>query len=125
MKNPKDIEKSAAGPTMQPQQEETSEEESKGPAEETSEEESKGSAKEEKKPFQFPSTFVILFGLAIVVALLTWIIPAGVYKLDKNGNPEPGTYHQVTSHPAGIGDVLMSPINGMYGLESNPGQLLP
>jgi len=112
MKNPEDINESA-GQTTEPQQEDSPEEESKGPAE------------KEKKPFQFPSTFAILFGLAILIAILTWIIPAGLYKLDKNGSPEPGTYHQVTSHPQGVGDVLMSPINGMYGLESNPGPLLP
>jgi len=112
MKNPEDINESA-GQTTEPQQEDSPEEESKGPAE------------KEKKPFQFPSTFAILFGLAILIAIMTWIIPAGLYKLDKNGSPEPGTYHQVTSHPQGVGDVLMSPINGMYGLESNPGPLLP
>ena len=33
-------------------------------------------------------------GLAIVVALLTWIIPAGVYKLDKNGNPWLDPHHR-------------------------------
>ncbi len=112
MKNPEDINESA-GQTTEPQQEDSPEEESKGPAE------------KEKKPFQFPSTFAILFGLAILIAILTWFIPAGVYQLDKEGKPQPGTYHQVTSHPQGVGDVLMSPINGMYGLESNPGPLLP
>ena len=86
--------------------------------------ESKGPA-EKKKGFQFPSTFAILFALMILVALLTWIIPAGVYNLDANGNPQPGTYHQVASNPQGLGDILMAPINGMYGLLSNPGPLLP
>ena len=61
----------------------------------------------------------------IVVAILTWIIPAGVYNLDANGNPEPGTYHSVPSNPQGIGDILLAPINGMYGILSNPGPLLP
>jgi len=118
MKDPKDIVDSAASSDLQPQKEDTFQDVS-------SEEESKGSAKKEKKPFQFPSTFVILFGIAILMAILTWIIPAGLYKLDKNGEPEPGTYHQVTSQPQGVGDFLMSPINGMYGLESNPGPLMP
>src|SRR5207248_8401411 len=40
-------------------------------------------------------------------------------------NPEPGTYHQVPRNPQGVGDILMAPINGMYGILSNPGPLLP
>jgi uncharacterized ion transporter superfamily protein YfcC len=111
MDNAKDQEGAVAGQTTQPQQEE--------------QEESKGSVEKEKKGFQFPSTFAILFALTILVAILTWIIPAGVYKLDKDGKPQPGTYHQVPSHPQGLGDILMAPINGMYGLLSNPGPLLP
>ena len=90
----------------------------------TEENESKEPA-EKKQGFQFPSTFAILFGLTILVAILTWIIPAGVYNLNAEGNPEPGTYHQVPSNPQGVGDILMAPINGMYGLLSNPGPLLP
>ena len=80
---------------------------------------------ETKPGFQFPSTFAILFVLTILVAILTWIIPAGVYKLNAEGNPEPGTYHQVARNPQGVGDILLAPINGMYGLLSNPGPLLP
>ncbi len=88
--------------------------------------EQEGKEPAEKKPgFQFPSTFAILFGLTIVVAILTWIIPAGVYNLDANGNPEPGTYHSVPRNPQGVGDILLAPINGMYGILSNPGPLLP
>ncbi len=29
--------------------------------------------------FRFPTAFTILFGLIVVVAILTWIIPAGRY----------------------------------------------
>jgi uncharacterized ion transporter superfamily protein YfcC len=115
MNDPTDMEEPGTGQTTQPQQEETKEspqEESKGPA-------------EKKKGFQFPSTFAILFALTILVAILTWIIPAGVYNLDAEGKPQPGTYHQVKSNPQGVGDILLAPINGMYGLLSNPGPLLP
>src|SRR5215470_14881652 len=74
---------------------------------------------EQKKPgFQFPSTFAILFALTIIVAILTWIIPAGVYNLDEHGNPKPGTYHEVARNPQGVGDILLAPINGMYGILS-------
>lgn len=101
--------------TTQPQQEEPGEKQ---------QEESKGSA-QQKQPFQFPSTFAILFALMIVVAILTRIIPAGIYNLDDKGNPVPGTYHEVPSNPQGVGDILLAPINGMYGILSNPGPLLP
>ncbi len=107
-------EEPVTGQTTQPQEEKQKEqqEESKGPT-------------QQKQPFQFPSTFAILFALTIVVAILTWFIPAGIYNLDANGNPVPGTYHQVPSHPQGVGDILLAPINGMYGILSNPGPLLP
>src|SRR6516162_1198780 len=105
-----------ASQTTQPQQQE--EREQKG--------EEEGKEPAEKKPgFQFPSTFAILFALTIVVAILTWIIPAGVYNLDDHGNPKPGTYHEVPRNPQGVGDILLAPINGMYGILSNPGPLLP
>ena len=34
----------------------------------------------EKPGFRFPSAFTILFSLIILVAVLTWIIPAGQYE---------------------------------------------
>lgn len=34
----------------------------------------------DKPGFRFPSAFTILFGLIILVAALTWIIPAGQYQ---------------------------------------------
>src|SRR6516225_5508415 len=76
--------------TTQPQEQE--EQEGKGKQE--------GNEPAEKKPgFQFPSTFAILFAVTIIVAILTWIIPAGVYNLDDHGNPKPGTYHEVPRNP--------------------------
>jgi uncharacterized ion transporter superfamily protein YfcC len=115
MDDSKDMEGPETDQTTQPQREEQEEEQ---------QEESKSPA-EKKKGFQFPSTFAILFALTIVVAILTYIIPAGVYDLDKNGNPVPGTYHQVPSNPQGPAAILLAPINGMYGILSAPGPLLP
>ena len=76
-------------------------------------------AEEEHKPrFTLPSAYTILFALIVLTAIATWIIPAGSYKLDKDGSPLPGTYHEVESHPQRIvTDSLMAPINGMYGIE--------
>ncbi|HYB01452.1 MAG TPA: YfcC family protein [Ktedonobacteraceae bacterium] len=92
---------------------------------ETHEAESQEAAEQKKPGFQFPSTFAILFAVTIVVAILTWIIPAGVYKLDANGDPIPGTYHQVASSPQGVSAILLAPINGMYGILSKPPPVLP
>lgn len=68
---------------------------------------------------KFPTAFTILFGLIVVVAALTWIIPAGEYDRAMNETlgkeaPVPGTYHQVEPDPQGLGAVLMAPIAGLY-----------
>ena len=58
------------------------------------------------------------------MAIATWLIPAGVYDLDKEGSPIPGTYHAVDSHPARIlVDSLTAPINGLYGIEDAKGNI--
>src|SRR5262245_61514595 len=73
-----------------------------------------------KKSFSFPTAFTILFGLILVVAALTWIIPAGQYDRVMNEElgkevPVPGTYHQVEANPQRLlKSVLMAPIAGMY-----------
>lgn len=68
---------------------------------------------------KFPTAFTILFGLIVVVAALTWIIPAGQYERALNPTlgkeaPVPGTYHQVEPNRQGLGAVLMAPIAGLY-----------
>ena len=58
------------------------------------------------------------------MAIATWLIPAGIYDLDKDGSPIPGTYHSVDSHPARIlVDSLTAPINGLYGIENAKGNI--
>ena len=57
---------------------------------------------------KFPTAFTILFGLIVVVAALTWIIPAGQYERAMNETlgkeaPVPGTYAQVEPNPQGLG----------------------
>jgi uncharacterized ion transporter superfamily protein YfcC len=69
--------------------------------------------------FKFPSAYTILFGLIAVVALLTWIVPAGQYDREMNESlgkevPITGTYHAVEGNPQGIVDVLLAPIDGFY-----------
>jgi uncharacterized ion transporter superfamily protein YfcC len=77
-----------------------------------------------RKGFSLPSAYTILFALIIVVAIATWIIPAGVYDLDEEGQPIPGTYHQVDQNPQRIIiDSLLAPINGLYGIEGEDGSI--
>src|SRR4051794_1405774 len=77
-----------------------------------------------KRSFQLPSAYTILFALIVIMALATWIVPAGVYKLDKEGAPVPGTYKEVAGHPARIlVDSLTAPINGLYGIENSKGNI--
>ena len=79
---------------------------------------------EGRRGFALPSAYTILFVLIVLVALATYIVPAGVYDLDANGEPLPGTYHQVEQNPQRIVvDSLMAPINGLYGIEGEDGSI--
>jgi uncharacterized ion transporter superfamily protein YfcC len=74
---------------------------------------------EKRGGFSLPSAYTILFALIVLVAIATWIIPAGEYELDENGQPIPGTYSEVEPNPQRIiVDSLLAPINGLYGIES-------
>ena len=46
----------------------------------------------EKTKFRMPTAYTILFLLIILVAICTWIIPAGAYDY-VDGVPVAGTYH--------------------------------
>jgi uncharacterized ion transporter superfamily protein YfcC len=79
---------------------------------------------EEKKGFKFPTAYTILFLLIVIVVIATWIIPAGEYELNEEGEPIPGSYHQVEQNPQRIiTDGLLAPINGMYGLQAEDGSV--
>ncbi len=73
--------------------------------------------------FRFPSAFTILFALIILVAALTWIIPAGLYDrlpsevLGKDV-PVAGSYAATESNPQGVFDVILAPIAGFYDPDS-------
>lgn len=70
------------------------------------------------KKFKMPSAFTILFLIIILVAILTWFIPAGEYQyVDEMAatlEPIPGTYQQTVSNPQGIWEVLSAPIQGFF-----------
>ncbi len=77
-----------------------------------------------KRGFSLPSAYTILFALIVLAAIATWVIPAGTYNLNANGEPIPGTYHEVAAKPARIlVDSLTAPINGLYGIENGKGNI--
>jgi uncharacterized ion transporter superfamily protein YfcC len=79
---------------------------------------------EEKGGFKFPTAYTVLFLLLILVVIATWIIPAGQYDKNEDGEPIPGSYHQVEQNPQRIlADGLMAPVNGMYGIEGEDGSV--
>ncbi len=79
----------------------------------------KANAEAAKPGFRFPSAFTILFGLIVLVAVLTWIIPAGQYArvaseaLGKDV-PVAGSYAPTDANPQDIFDVILAPIAGFY-----------
>jgi uncharacterized ion transporter superfamily protein YfcC len=76
------------------------------------------------RSFTLPSAYTILFVLIVITALATWIIPAGAYDTNADGEPIPGTYHTVEANPQRIVvDSLMAPINGLYGVEGEDGSI--
>jgi len=69
------------------------------------------------KKFSMPSAYTILIGIIIVVALLTYIVPAGEYQMVEDEGtgrmvPVAGTYETIESTPQGITDVIVAPIKG-------------
>ena len=78
---------------------------------------------EEDLATRFPTAYTILFLLIILVAALTWMIPAGQY--DRTMNEEvgrevavPGTYQTVDPNPQGFVDVMLAPTAGFYDPDS-------
>ncbi|MFN3579340.1 MAG: YfcC family protein [Pseudomonas sp.] len=72
---------------------------------------------------RFPTAYTILFLLIVLVAALTWIIPAGQYDRVMNESvgrevAVPGTYQQVEPNPQGFTDVLLAPTAGFYDPDS-------
>lgn len=62
-----------------------------------------------------PNTFLIIFSLIVIAAVLTWIIPAGEFDMtEKNGREivVSGSYHHVDKNPQDVFDVLTAPIDG-------------
>ncbi|MDF1669283.1 MAG: YfcC family protein [Roseovarius sp.] len=72
---------------------------------------------------RFPTAYTILFLLILIVAALTWIIPAGSYDrvMDDTVGREiavAGTYKEVAPNPQGFWDVMLAPTAGFYDPDS-------
>lgn len=70
-----------------------------------------------KKGFKLkvPNTYLLIFLLLVLIALLTWIIPGGEYERTVVGGREvviPGTFKFTKSNPQGLFDLFMAPIKG-------------
>jgi len=65
--------------------------------------------------FKAPNTYLIISSIIVLMAILTWIIPAGEFQRSEiNGRNVvvPGSYQQVDSNPQGPVAVLKSPVEG-------------
>lgn len=65
----------------------------------------------QKKAFRMPTSFTTIIILTAIVAILTFLIPAGQYEY-VNGTPVAGTYQVVESNPQGLWDILRAPVAG-------------
>lgn len=72
---------------------------------------------DKKRKFKLPHIFVLLTGIIIVCAILTWILPAGEFDRQANAAGTevvvPGTYHTVDASPVGPFETLKSLYYGM------------
>lgn len=66
--------------------------------------------------FSFPHSFVLLFGIIVFTAILTYIIPSGEFtrvKADGRMIVDPNSFHYVTANPASFFDIFMAIPKGM------------
>lgn len=69
-----------------------------------------------KKLFKKPDAYVLLFYMALICAVATYILPAGVFKTVKKGDitaTVPGSYHTVASNPTSFVDFFTTIQTGM------------
>ena len=77
---------------------------------------------EKKKKFKIPHTYVLLFVMIIIMAILTYVIPAGQYQ--KIPGPEdrmivdPNSYAHVDANPAKPFDILKAFPKGLAAAQS-------
>jgi uncharacterized ion transporter superfamily protein YfcC len=65
----------------------------------------------QRRHFKFPTAFTVLVGVLLLVWVASFVVPAGHYKLDKDGAPVPGSYEKLPScsAPAATAPSLDAP----------------
>lgn len=76
------------------------------------------------RKFSFPSAYTILLVLIALVAGLTWIIPAGQYRMEMNTTlhhevPVAGTWQPTAPQPQGVVAIVLAPGDGFYNHRTN------
>lgn len=72
-----------------------------------------------KRTWAMPPTCALAFMLMIFCAILTWIIPAGAFDVEKVGKMTkviPGTYHAIEASPVGPWDLLRLLMKGFQSV---------
>lgn len=73
-------------------------------------------SKEKKRKWGIPDAYVILFGILVLIAIMTYIIPAGEFsreEVDGITMVVPDSYQNVESSPATLMDVFLAIQEGM------------
>ena len=66
----------------------------------------------EKKKFKMPNVIIIMLSLMLVACLFTYIVPAGQFDTNEEGNMIPGTYGTIEQTPANPLDALNLMLDG-------------
>ena len=74
-----------------------------------------GGTQKKKKEKKGLNSYVVIFAVIVLMALLTWFVPGGEYELDEAGYAIAGTYRELPANPQGLWDVITAPITGMVG----------
>lgn len=65
-----------------------------------------------KKKFKMPNVIVIMLFLMLAACLFTYIVPAGQFDMNEDGNPIPGTYGTIEQTPVNPVDALNLILDG-------------
>ena len=78
-------------------------------------------ARPPRRGSRFPGAVATLAIVAVLVWVAALIIPPGVYQVDQDGSPIPGTYTRIAA-PLTPGErvqqLILAPVNGVYGLRN-------
>jgi len=66
------------------------------------------------RKFKMPTAYTVLFGILLIMTILTWVIPSGQYEYTEGGEPIAGSYHEVENAAQPITSVVTAPLQGLY-----------